>query len=62
MGENDCITMADSRENSTSDLKENIPYLKDHKVDSEVALGILLHLFLFLCFIILLYLLVRQFM
>lgn len=55
------LYMAESGRNSPSDLKENIPYLKDHKVNSEVILGILLHLFLFLCFIILFYLLVRKY-
>ncbi len=53
--------MADFIGNFLSSLKQNIPYLKDHEVNREVALGIILHLFVFLCFIIIFYLLVRTF-
>jgi hypothetical protein len=48
--------------NFLSGLKQNIPYLKDHDISSEVAIGIILHLFIFLSFITLFYLLVRKFM
>jgi len=54
--------MADFLGNFLSTLKQNIPYLKDRNVSSEVMLGILMHLFLILCFIALFYLLVRKFM
>lgn len=54
--------MADFLGNFLSTLKQNVPYLKDHDVSSEVILGVLMHLFLILCFIALFYLLVRKFM
>jgi hypothetical protein len=54
--------MAGSLENFLSTIKKNVPYLKDHDVNSEVMLGILMHLFLLICFIVLFYLLVRKFM
>lgn len=53
--------MADSIGNFLSTLKQNTPYLKDRDVNHEVALGIMLHLFLFLSFIGIFYLLVRTF-
>lgn len=61
MGKNYCIIMADFIGNFLSSLKQNTPYLKDHDVNHEVALGIVLHLFVFLCFITIFYLLVRTF-
>ena len=54
--------MADSIGNFLSTVKQNTPYLKDHDVNHEVVLGIVLHLFIFLCFISIFYLLVRKFM
>lgn len=48
--------------NFLSGLKQNIPYLKDHNVSSEVMLGVSMHLLVIVCFIFLFYLLVRQFM
>jgi len=62
MGKIYCIPMADFLGNFLSNMKQNIPYLKDHDVSSEVIVGALMHLFLILCFIILFYLLVRKFM
>ncbi len=62
MGGNYCIIMAGFLGNFLSGLRQNIPYLKDHDVSSEVVIGIFMHLFIFLCFIILFYLLVRKFM
>lgn len=53
--------MADSIGNFLSTVKQNTPYLKDHDVNHEVALGIVMHLFIFLCFITIFYLLVRKF-
>lgn len=38
--------MADFLGNFLSALKQNIPYLKDRDVNSEIMLGILMHLFL----------------
>jgi hypothetical protein len=54
--------MADFLGNFLSTIKRNVPYLKDHDVSSEVMLGVLMHLFLVICIIILLYLLARTFM
>jgi hypothetical protein len=54
--------MADFLGNFLSTLKQNTPYLKDHDVNPEVMLGALMHLFLVICIIILLYLLARTFM
>jgi hypothetical protein len=54
--------MADFLGNFLSDLKQNVPYLKDRDVSSETMFGILMHLFLVVCFITLFYLLVRKFM
>lgn len=54
--------MTDSPKNSPSTLKQSIPSLKAHKANPEVMIAILLHSFLFLCLIILLYLLAKQFM
>lgn len=62
MWENYCIIMTEFFGNFLSTLKQNIPYLKDRDVNPEVALGIVLHLFLLLCFLVLFYLLVRTFM
>jgi len=62
MGKNYCILMADFLGNFLSSIKKNIPYLKDHDISSEVMLGVLMHLFLVICIIILLYLLARTFM
>jgi hypothetical protein len=53
--------MADSPKNSPTTSKQNISSLKAHKVNTEVMIAILLHSFLFLCLIILLYLLAKQF-
>lgn len=53
--------MADSIGNFLSTIKQNIPYLKDHEVTHEVALGIVMHLFIFICFITLFSLLVIKF-
>lgn len=61
MWENYCIIMTDFFGNFLSTLKQNIPYLKDRDVNPEVSLGIVLHLFLLLCFLVLFYLLVRTF-
>jgi hypothetical protein len=54
--------MADFLAGFLSGLKQNIPYLKDHDIDSEVVIGIILHLILFIIFIYLLYLLVKPLM
>ncbi|KAF5048879.1 hypothetical protein DSECCO2_445550 [anaerobic digester metagenome] len=54
--------MADFLGNFLSALKQNIPYLKDRDVNSEIMLGILMHLFLVVCFIGLFGLLVMKFM
>lgn len=61
MGEHYFIIMADFLGNFLSDLKKNIPFLKSDKVNSEVVIGIVLHIILFICILILLYLLARQF-
>jgi len=53
--------MADSTGNFLSTVKQNIPYLKDHEVNHEVALGIVMHLFIFICFITMFYLLIIKF-
>mgnify|MGYP000993596487 CR=1 FL=1 len=62
MGKNYCILMADFLGNFLSGIKQNVPYLKDHDISSEVMLGVLMHLFLIICFIALFYMLVRKFM
>lgn len=54
--------MADFLGNFLSDLKQNIPYLKDRDANSEVMLGVVMHLFLVICFIGLFGLLVMKFM
>jgi hypothetical protein len=61
MGEHYFIIMANFLGNFLSDLKKNIPFLKSDKVNSEVVIGIVLHLILFICILILLYLLAKQF-
>jgi len=54
--------MEDSPKNYPSTWKQNVPFLKDREVNHEVVIGVLMHFFLFLCLIILLYLLAKQFM
>jgi hypothetical protein len=54
--------MTGSLGNFLSSLKQNIPYLKDRNISSEVMLGVSMHLFLIVCFLALFGLLVMKFM
>lgn len=53
--------MAGSSVSSHSPSKKKVIFLKNHEIDLEVAIGLLMHLFLFLCLVILLYLLAKEF-
>lgn len=54
--------MEDSPKNSPSTWKQNVLFLKDREVNPDILIGVLMHLFLILCLIILLYLLAKQFL
>ncbi len=54
--------MTDFLGNFFSSLKQNVPYLKERNITSEVMLGVSMHLVIIVCFIILFYLLVRNYM
>jgi hypothetical protein len=54
--------MAGSNGDFLSTIVKKIPFLNKYQINSEILLGVLMHLFLFLCIMFLLYLLARQFM
>jgi hypothetical protein len=61
MEENYYVTMAQFLENFLSTLKRKAPFLNKHHISYEVALGVLMHLFLFSCVLYLLFLLYRTY-
>lgn len=54
--------MEDSPKNSPTAWIQKVLFLNDRKVNTDVLIGALMHLFLILCLIILLYMLAKQFM
>jgi hypothetical protein len=55
------VTMPEILENFLFTLKKKAQFLNEHHIIYEVALGVLMHLFLFICVLYLLFLLYRTY-
>jgi hypothetical protein len=60
MRENYCITMAGFLDNFLSQLKKKFPFLDKPYINSDVVLAAMMHLFLLICMIVLLYFLMQR--